>query len=217
MSSKEAGPSPGWRFALLADPFPLIMSAKLCLHAFHLSDQVNIAEPRAKVEFQIIREDSKEVNALYEFTDPRLVHWRFSQGEICWVAKAEDEIVSYVWAALKKERVEELCKAIELQEGEIYLYDAFTLEEWRGKALYPAILSRQLEYFKNEGFVRALIFTVEGNIASRRGILRAGFYHFQTIEITKILNFALYNYSEKMPTNEVDVTFVPWKTPPDIH
>ncbi len=217
MSSRETGPSPGCRFALLADPFPILLRVKLCLHAFRFSDPVEIVDPRAKVEFQIIGADSKDIDHLHEFTDPMLIQWRFSQGESCWVARADGQIVSYVWVSTKIECVEELCKAIELQEGEIYLYDAFTIEEWRGKALYPAILSRQLEHFKQEGYGRALIFTVEENIASRRGIARAGFYHFQTIGITKILNFALYKYGSKNPSDEADVTFVPWITPKEIN
>lgn len=213
MSSKKTGSSPGYRFALLADPFPLLMRAKLCLYAFRLADPVDIVEPQAKVDFQIIRADSTEVSDLYRYTNAEVVKWRLSQGGLCWMARAEEETISYVWASSKQERVEELFNTIELKEGEVYLYDAFTMPEWRGKALYPAILSRQLQHFKQQGFRRALIFTVEENIASRRGITRAGFYHFQTIGVIKILNFALYNYGVKTPPHEVDVTFGPWKMP----
>jgi GNAT superfamily N-acetyltransferase len=213
MASREAGPAPARRFALLADPFPLLMRAKLCLHAFRLTEKVTSIEPLTEVDFQIIQADSAEISDLLKFTDHELIRWRFSQGELCWVARAEGDIVSYVWAAFERQRVEELCNAIELQEGEVYLYDAFTLPEWRGKALYPAILSRQLEYFKQQGYKRALIFTVEENMASRRGITRAGFHHFQTIELTKVINFALYIYGPKTPQDEVDVTFGPWRKP----
>ena len=213
MSSKVAGSSPGYRLALLADPFPLIMRAKLCLHAFHLTDPVEVVEPAVKVEFSTIDGSSPEVGSLHKFTNPLLVKWRLSQGEVCWVVKVEGEIVSYVWVAFRQEQVEELCKAVKLQEGEFYLYDAFTVPEWRGKGIYPAILSRQLQHFKEEGFKRALIFTVEENIASRRGITRSGFNHFQTIEITKILNFAFYKYDPKTPPSEAEVSFVPWKNP----
>lgn len=216
MSSSEAGSSPSYRFALLADPFPIFVRAKLCLHAFRFYDPVEIVEPGAKVEFHIVKGLSADASDLYKFTDAALLRWRFSQGELCWAAKAEEEIVSYVWAAPKRERVGELCKSIELKEGEIYLYDAFTVPEWRGKGLYPAILSRQLDYFKHKGYERALIFTVEENLASRRGILRAGFYHFQTIALTKILNLAFYKCGAKTPPHEPDVTFLPWEKPSEL-
>ena len=48
--------------------------------------------------------------------------------------------------------------AVQTEPKEMYLYDAFTLEPWRGNNLYPAVLRRAMEYGRDLSLRRTTIF-----------------------------------------------------------
>jgi ribosomal protein S18 acetylase RimI-like enzyme len=77
---------------------------------------------------------------------------------------------------------------------EVYLYDAFTFAEYRGQNLYPALLQQILDLSSQQGFRRALIFVLSDNMASIRGVQKAGFREFQRVTYRNILGFARYAY-----------------------
>ncbi len=127
-----------------------------------------------------------------------VVHRRFERGEICFAAVYEGKIVSYCWMAQGKIGIEEIDLAVATLPDEVYLYDAYTLDEWRGKGLYPAVLNEMLLYAGQTGFSRALIFVAVNNTASRRGVLKAGFVEFQVVTYLSILGIPFYRYSQPL-------------------
>jgi GNAT superfamily N-acetyltransferase len=127
-----------------------------------------------------------------------VVHRRFERGEICFAAVHEGKIVSYCWMAQGKIGIEEIDLAVSTQPDEVYLYDAYTLDEWRGKGLYPAVLKEMVIYAGLCGFSRTLIFVAANNTASRRGVLKAGFVEFEVATYFSILGIPFYRYSEPL-------------------
>jgi ribosomal protein S18 acetylase RimI-like enzyme len=81
----------------------------------------------------------------------------------------------------------------------VYLYDALTFEEHRGRNLYPALLYRILEHSREAGLRRALIFVMSDNIASIRGVQKAGFVEFQRVTYSTLLGFGRYTYQPRLP------------------
>lgn len=106
---------------------------------------------------------------------------RLSDCEECYAAKWKNEIVSYCWFSSQAVYVTEIGKYLQVQEKEIYLYDAATRADWRGKGLYPLLLTRILEQVSRRGLNKAFIFTDSLNVPSQKGILKAGFNKFQII------------------------------------
>jgi GNAT superfamily N-acetyltransferase len=114
--------------------------------------------------------------------------YRFNCGDICCVAKFEGKIVSYCWISLNGGYIEEIDRNINLKNNEIYLYDAFTESEFRGKSIFPCILTAILKYGRQKGYHKSLIFALSSNHPSLRAIKKAGFGRFQSVYFVSIYN-----------------------------
>ncbi len=100
---------------------------------------------------------------------------RLRDGHVCAVARHETEVVAYCWLACTPVWVAEIGHAVVPGAEDVYIYDAFTMPEWRARGLFSAVLARLLAFAHARGRKRALIFAGARNRASRRVIERAGF------------------------------------------
>lgn len=105
---------------------------------------------------------------------------RFREGQACAVAHDGSEVVAYCWLATTPVRVAEIGHLVVPGGEDVYLYDAFTVEAWRGRGLFTALLAELLAFARARGRQRALIFALARNRASCRAIERAGFEVFRT-------------------------------------
>ena len=74
-------------------------------------------------------------------------------------------------------------------EGEIKY--SLTLPQFRGRGIYPAILVRIQSYLKEHGYKRVYICVKDDNLASIKGIEKAGFKYIARINLVKILGIQL--------------------------
>lgn len=182
---------------------------QLCLYSFRLNrEPISLVEPRGDVNLAFIRggEDC-EAYDLFDITETAFSRRRLEEGKIACVVLHEGRIASYCWVALKKAKIGEIGREIHLREGEVYLYDAMTFPAFRGKGFYPAILSHILRYVQEEGFQRALIFTLRSNQASVRGIEKCGFRLFQRITLIQFLGLSFPIYG-RVREGEMGVEFL---------
>jgi GNAT superfamily N-acetyltransferase len=99
---------------------------------------------------------------------------RVQQGNQPYLAHLRDTPVAYGWSASKEVIVEVSGMAYFLPPAERYLWDFVTLPQWRGQGIYPRLLQAILEH--EEAHVnRFWIGHDAPNVASGRGILKAGF------------------------------------------
>jgi GNAT superfamily N-acetyltransferase len=103
---------------------------------------------------------------------------RIRDGQACAVARHGRDIVSYCWLTCAPAWAGEIDRFVVPGPGDVYLYEAFTRPEWRGRALFPALLGRLVSFARARGRQRALIFVLSSNRPSRRAIERAGFARF---------------------------------------
>ena len=67
------------------------------------------------------------------------------------------------------------------------------------KSDYPSILQQQiLQHSREAGLRRALIFVLSDNIASIRGVEKAGFREFQRVTYNTLLGFNRYTYRPRL-------------------
>lgn len=59
--------------------------------------------------------------------------------------------------------------------------NCFTIPEMRGRGLYPGLLAVICDHLADSGYKRAIISCSPDNLASRRGIERAGFLRLRTL------------------------------------
>jgi RimJ/RimL family protein N-acetyltransferase len=159
------------------------------LYDFLYPGDIPKVEARIEVEHRILERLSSDRPLIEDVQGEWLCSSRFDRGEVCFTAIHEGKVVSYIWGSRGKVGVEEISMAVETAPSEIYLYDAFTLEPWRGKNLYPTVLRRALEYGRELGLERATIFVDSRNTPSIRGVTKAGFILFQTLLYNSILGF----------------------------
>jgi ribosomal protein S18 acetylase RimI-like enzyme len=130
--------------------------------------------------------------------DRHLFPARFARGEQFWTAQQADKILSYCWVTQEPVEIGEIRCVMNPRGDEVYLYDAFTFAEYRGQNLYPALLQQILDFGRQQGLRRALIFVLSDNRASIRGVQKAGFREFQRVTYRNILGFARYAYRPQL-------------------
>lgn len=156
----------------------MIRTATLCLYERRLDAPVS---PRALP-------DGVEVEILHSPSTPpvtgtghRPLERPLGEGEALAVARRGTAVVAYTWLTWEPVWVEEIRRILLPGPDEVYAYDAFTVPEWRGHALFPALLARLGAFARAEGRRRVLVFALDRNTASRRAIERAGFQLFGTV------------------------------------
>ena len=117
---------------------------------------------------------------------------RFAAGRHCYVAWFGKQIVSYGWVSFNEEMVGELNLRLRLIFGEAYIWDCATLPAYRQQHLYSALLSFILrELLTKQPVCRAWIGANLDNLASQRGIARAGFQHVANLLVERFLAMRL--------------------------
>ncbi len=80
-----------------------------------------------------LQSDMSAMCACTAWNTPEVLQQRLDKGHLCIVLKQQQQIVGYTWVDFKE--VNDSVCDIELQPGEVYLYDAFIAPEYRGRGL----------------------------------------------------------------------------------
>lgn len=105
--------------------------------------------------------------------DPAEIQERVRQGHGLYVAHVSGEVVAWGWSATSTAAIGELGLTIVLPPENRYLWDFVTLPRWRGRGIYPQMLQAILGH--EEDVERFWVGHDFSNVASGRGIIRAGF------------------------------------------
>ena len=76
-------------------------------------------------------------------------------------------------------------RILQLDDGECEVKFCLTFPEFRGKGLYPAALTAIQRYLRERGYRRCFICVKEDNLASIRGIEKAGFRRAGSTRVRK--------------------------------
>jgi ribosomal protein S18 acetylase RimI-like enzyme len=180
---------------------PLMRKRTLCLFEVDLKTALlPVCEARLDVSYRLLDAVAWRLQPQTgHLTDRYLFQGRLDRGEQFWTAQQETRIVSYCWATYDAVEIGEIRCVVRPRPDEVYLYDAFTFAEYRGRNLYPALLHRILTQSRDAGTRRALIFVMSDNVASIRGVQKAGFVEFQRVTYASVLGFGRYTYQPRLP------------------
>jgi GNAT superfamily N-acetyltransferase len=109
---------------------------------------------------------------------------RLADGHRAYLAYWEGEPVGFGWSATRRAAIGELGLAFALPVGDRYLWDFVTLAPWRGRGIYPRLLQTILVAEASEAS-RFWIGHDLDNVASRKGILTAGFHEVGSIHVAR--------------------------------
>lgn len=101
---------------------------------------------------------------------------RMQRGDACYAVWVEDTLAHAAWVQRAGSHVIEPPGVTrEIDAGEICIYNCRTRDTHRGRGLYPATLTRIVDDHLRAGGTGAWIYAAAQNLASQRGIARAGF------------------------------------------
>lgn len=85
------------------------------------------------------------------FPKRRLEHWleKLQEGCLCFGVKYDNEYVGWTWIKLDEGGFEG--KSVPLESHEAYLYDIFTIDQFRGRNIAPHLRERTYEVLKSMG------------------------------------------------------------------
>jgi RimJ/RimL family protein N-acetyltransferase len=114
---------------------------------------------------------------------------RLHRGDGCYTVNIDGHLAHYSWVQRAgTHRIDEAGMSMPVESGEFWIYHCRTAESARGKGLYPATLERIVADHFADGYSTAWIYTTRENIASQKGILRAGFSLVATLSAVRIGN-----------------------------
>lgn len=117
---------------------------------------------------------------------------RFDHGDRCFAVLDENKIISYFWARFADREFPELHLKFNLHSNQTWMYNAITVKAARGRGLYPNIIRHMAKVLMNSGIDEAFIDVDPDNIASRRGLEKAGCKYIVLVRVKKM--FSNINY-----------------------
>ena len=99
--------------------------------------------------------------------------WRTRDGCVCFVARAGSTLVGYAWMRYRPGIDDG--DLIALREGEVYHFDGYMSDQWRGRRVHPALSSRLLRYDQEYGYTKAYTKVSVFNRKSQKTVRRIGF------------------------------------------
>jgi RimJ/RimL family protein N-acetyltransferase len=112
---------------------------------------------------------------------------RLHRGDLCYTVWVDGRLAHYSWVQRSGSHpLTEAGVSVPVGGGEFWIYHCWTAEWARGKGIYPATLKRIVSEHFEAGYRTALIYTTRENIASQKGILRAGFGLVATLRALRV-------------------------------
>jgi GNAT superfamily N-acetyltransferase len=111
-------------------------------------------------------------------SNPSEIHSRLNQRHWCFVARHKGRIVHACWGTTSQASIDYLARRIQLAPGEVYTYDSFTLPQFRGLNIAPAIRVQVLRYFRDAGLRRVISYVLPENKASIHALEKVGYQPF---------------------------------------
>jgi ribosomal protein S18 acetylase RimI-like enzyme len=100
---------------------------------------------------------------------------RLARGSRVIAAWQGDDVASYCWISVHRERVGELARDLSLPAGDSYVWDCATVPRFRGQGLYRSLLRQIAETLAAEGQRRIWIGASTTNEASNHTFATVGF------------------------------------------
>lgn len=174
----------------------------------NLDEPVVVVKPNVQAEFY--RVDLESVLALNSVNDSKVLAEsmtkRLQSGRQCYAALVDGELAAYGWVSLEAEDIGELNLRVKLLAGEAYIWDCATLPAHREKHLYSALLAHMLGELRSQQLCRVWIGADLDNVASQKGMARAGFHHVADLIIEPALAIRQVSVTGKpgIPESMVD-------------
>jgi RimJ/RimL family protein N-acetyltransferase len=112
---------------------------------------------------------------------------RLERGDECFTVSIDGRLAHYSWVQQTgSHEISDAGLFVPVKEREFWIFNCRTADWARGRGIYPAVLARIVRERLAGGSRTAWIYTSEDNLASQRGILRAGFQPAGTLRAVRV-------------------------------
>ena len=115
---------------------------------------------------------------------------RCERGHTCFVAEAAGQAVGVTWATFAPYQLEPLGRVFTPGAHGIFLYDAYTVPEWRLKGVHVNLWEHLMDWARERGVSTAYCAVEQDNNHSLRTHLSFGFRVLQHMSALRILGIA---------------------------
>ena len=164
----------------------------LGLYEFPLDQPIPEVRPGEPVEIRVAENIAQLPDSFHRLQPGELAAVRLKEGKQVILAVKGDAVLAYCWVGFDETAMDEIDASVLPRRDEIYLYDAFTVPEARGKKLYQVLLAAALRRAAAEGRRRALIFVAARNVFSVRAVRSVGFEKFESIFYACLPSIRIY-------------------------
>jgi ribosomal protein S18 acetylase RimI-like enzyme len=154
----------------------------------NLDEETPALAPRVHAEFHRVTPDLAPALCSIRGRDASAeFNQRFERGCQCYGAWVENRLTAFGWVSVEDEHIGELNLRVKLLPGEVYIWDCETASDYRSRGLYSALLIHLLNELRAQNICRAWIGADLDNVASQKGIARAGFHHVADLVIERVV------------------------------
>jgi RimJ/RimL family protein N-acetyltransferase len=119
---------------------------------------------------------------------------RLEKGDLCFVAKRDEEICGYQWQRPKSQHFGEIDYEVKMDDKSVWIYGSHIFEKERGKRILHKLILEQFKLCKDMGYERAYCGILSTNKPSLRSFYRFGFKKVvKKIKMVKILGITRHN------------------------
>ena len=125
--------------------------------------------------------DMDDARALRPTLSAKSIRERHDRGNACFAVRVEGRVAHSAWVAVDRVRIEYLSKDIVLDPADIFIFDSYTIPEYRNRRLAQARGAFVASYYSDLGFRRSLgLVAVENRaglaVPETLGYRRIGYY-----------------------------------------
>jgi len=118
---------------------------------------------------------------------------RLAHGRHCFLALNGDNLAAYCWATTQVEfDVDNL--EMQLQPGDVYVDDAFTIPSYRRQGIQTVVHLYRLRYMRDLGYQKSVLVVQTTNIASQRLVRKLGYQNVDHLSFRRIFLTRVYHY-----------------------
>jgi glycosyltransferase involved in cell wall biosynthesis len=143
-------------------------------------------------------------------------------GQVGKYARENGVVVGHAWLIPPAARGRRVNSYLELPPGVAHIHFCYVSERLRGRGIYPALLRALVVEAKSLGARRVTVDTAVGNVASRRGIEKAGFEHIGSQTYVIVAGLTVWGRSTPEHRHQRTVLTISLEVPspgsaPEVH
>lgn len=119
---------------------------------------------------------------------------RFKMGHLCFGAILNGEYVHLKWITFNELYVEEIDRKIRVSSGAAYMYDSYTLPNYRGLGISSKVMEKTVQHLSKIGMKRIYAVVRHNNFPMLKVKQKEKARKIGTITYTKIIGFRFYRF-----------------------